>query len=188
MAIIKEIKNPIKSAEAVYKAVDYVTNPDKIFRISYENCSGNTSEISKEFYVTRTAFNQNHGILAHHYVQSFSPNENVSLEQAHEIARQLVKKVAPNYQVVYSTHMDKGHIHTHFIINSVNLETGYKWHGNKDTLNNIRKESDILCKENNLDVIKKHSAYKSLDQTTYQLAKKGLSWKVNLVKDLDEAL
>lgn len=188
MAIVKAIKNPIKSHEAVLKAINYITNPEKVFAVSTENCCGNSYELSKQFYITRKIYNQDKNILSHHYVQSFSPEDNVTPEQAHQIGLELIKKIAPGYQVVLGTHIDKDHIHNHFIINSCNIETGYKWHGNQATLNNIKKESDILCKKNGLSVIDKKSKYKSLDQTTYQLAKKGKSWKVNLVKDLDAAL
>ncbi|MEG0614112.1 MAG: relaxase/mobilization nuclease domain-containing protein [Oscillospiraceae bacterium] len=188
MAIVKSIKNPIKSSSAVLGAVNYITNPKKAFAVAYENCIGNAAELSKQFYVTRQAFNQNKNILAHHYVQSFSPDDNITPEQAHQIGLELIKKIAPNYQVVLGTHIDKGHIHNHFIINSCNIETGYKWHNNKSSLSNIRNESDKLCKKNDLSVISEKGKFKSLDQTTYQLAKKGRSWKINLIKDLDEAL
>lgn len=188
MAIVIEIDNTIKSSESVLKAIEYITNPKKVQDVFLENCSGNTNEIAKQFYITRKNFNKNKNILAHHYVQSFSPDDNVTPEQAHKIGQELIKKIAPDYQVILGTHVDKDHIHNHFIINSCNLKTGYKWHGNKNTLNQIRNESDILCHKNGLSVIEKTGSYKGIDQTTYQLAKKGKSWKVNLVKDLDFAI
>lgn len=188
MAIVKAIDNPIKAHEAVNKAINYIVNPSKAFAVSTENCCGDVNEIAKQFFITRTAHNKDNKILSHHYVQSFSPEDGITPEQAHQMGLELIKKIAPGYQVVLGTHIDKGHIHNHFIINSCNIETGYKWHGNQATLNNIRKESDILCKKYGTSVIEKKGKYKSLDQTTYQLAKKGKSWKVNLVRDLDEAI
>lgn len=188
MAIVKSISNTIKSSESVSKAIAYITNPKKVHDVFLENCSGNTNEITKQFYITRKHFKKNTNILAHHYVQSFSPDDNITPEQAFKIGQELIKKIAPNYQVVLGTHVDKDHIHNHFIINSCNLKTGYKWLGNKNTLNQIRDESDILCHKNGLSVIDKTGNYKGIDQTTYQLAKKGKSWKVNLVKDLDIAI
>ena len=188
MAIVKSIDNTIKSSEGVLSAIQYITNPEKVFAVSCENCFGESTELAKQFFITRAAFGKNKNILAHHYVQSFSPEDNISPEQAHQIGMELIKKVAPGYQVVLGTHIDKGHIHNHFIINSCNVKTGYKWHSNKATLENIRGESDTLCRKNDLSVIKERGKFKGIDQTTYQLAKKGKSWKVNLVKHLDEAL
>lgn len=190
MAIVKAIKNSIKAHEAVYKAINYIVNPEKVYAVSTENCCGDAYELSKQFYITRKSFNKDRNILSHHYVQSFSPEDNITPEQAHQIGLELIKKIGPGYQIVLGTHIDKGHIHNHFIINSCNIETGYKWHGNKATLQNMRDESDILCKRYGFSVIdtENESKYKEIDQTTYQLAKKGKSWKVNLVKDIDEAL
>jgi hypothetical protein len=64
------------------------------------------------------------------------------------------------------------------------METGRKWHDNKATIRAMRIESDILCYKHNLSVIEKGSG-KAVDQTTYQLAMKGKSWKMQLVADLD---
>ncbi len=188
MAIVKSTKKTIKSHEAVFKVIEYIMNPKKAFSVSMENCCGEPYDVSKQFYVTRLAFNKDEKILSHHYIQSFSPEDNITPEQAHQMGLEFIKKIAPGYQVVLGTHIDKGHIHNHFIINSCNMKTGYKWHGNQATLNNLRKESDILCKKYGVSVIEKKSRFKSLDQTTYQLAKKGKSWKVNLVRDLDTAI
>jgi hypothetical protein len=131
-------------------------------------------------------FNRSNGVIAHHYVQSFSPEDNITSEQAHQIALEWIRKVAPDFQVVVATHADTDKIHNHFIINSCNTETGKKWHGNQNTLRTLRDESDILCVANNLSVIKRGSG-KSIDQATYQLSMKGKSWKLQLVNDLDAA-
>ena len=84
--------------------------------------------------MVRDAFNKDKNILAHHYIQSFSPNEKISPALAHKIGVELAQKVATGFQVVIATHVDREHIHNHIIINSVNMETGLKWKGNADTL------------------------------------------------------
>ncbi|HEL1741448.1 TPA: relaxase/mobilization nuclease domain-containing protein [Streptococcus suis] len=35
-------------------------------------------------------------------------------------------KAWKGHEVLIATHIDKGHIHTHFIVNSVNYENGHK--------------------------------------------------------------
>ena len=38
----------------------------------------------------------------------------------------LYTKAWKGHEVLIATHIDKGHIHTHFIVNSVNYENGHK--------------------------------------------------------------
>ena len=73
-------------------------------------------------------------------------------------------------------------------MNSCNIITGQKWYSNKKSLSDIRSESDKLCLQNGLATINKKSKYKTIDKTTYQLGIQGKSWKVKLVKDLDDAV
>ncbi|EDP2739294.1 TPA: relaxase/mobilization nuclease domain-containing protein [Campylobacter jejuni] len=49
-------------------------------------------------------------------------------EQAHKNAVELAEhtKAWKGHEVLIATHIDKGHIHTHFIVNSVNYENGHK--------------------------------------------------------------
>lgn len=202
MAILKSSEKKIKSKSSVLGVLQYTTNPDKTeILLNYTtnpekaslvtavNCYGTGSDISAQFEMTRALQKKKikNEIPAHHYIQSFSPDDNVTPEDAHEIGKQMMKRAAPNYQYIISTHVDKQHIHNHIVINSVNHMTGYKWHDNKNTVNHMREVSDELCRANKLSVIDKSGA-KGIDQTTYQLALKGKSWKINLVKDLDEAI
>ena len=188
MAIVKSINNAIKTGAGVSKSIDYIVDVKKTSLVSCENCVGETSDITSDFENIRKVFKKDNGILAHHYVQSFSPEDNVTPEQAHKIALEFIRKLAPDFQVVVATHVDTEKIHNHFIINSCNLETGKKWLGNQTTLRAMRIESDTLCVENDLSVIEKGGKKsKALDQATYQLAMKGKSWKAQLVNDIDTA-
>lgn len=49
-------------------------------------------------------------------------------EQAHKNAVELAEhtKAWKGHEVLIATHIDKGYIHTHFIVNSVNYENGHK--------------------------------------------------------------
>ena len=194
MAIVKAVEKEIKSHEYVYSSLSYILSPEnkngdeKCFQSTTLNCFGNgADDFSKQFFMVRDAFNKDKNILAHHYIQSFSPNEKISPALAHKIGVELAQKVATGFQVVVATHVDREHIHNHIIINSVNMETGLKWKGNADTLKNMRNESDKLCKENCLTVIEKPSGFRSIDQDTLELARKGKSWKVDLCNALEES-
>lgn len=191
-------------------AIDYITKEEKALRlddfkkalserlIHVQGVNTNSGERStcincssqntyKDFENMRKAFGQDKGVIAHHYYQSFQKDDNVTPELAHQIGVELAKKMFPNFQVVVSTHIDREHIHNHIIVNSCNIVTGQKWHSNKKSLSEIRKESDKLCLANGLGIITKESKYKGIDRTTYQLGLKGKSWKINLVRDLEKA-
>ncbi|MDE6728557.1 MAG: relaxase/mobilization nuclease domain-containing protein, partial [Oscillospiraceae bacterium] len=84
-------------------------------------------------------------VKAIHYIQSFDPKDKISPELAHRIAKAFTLKVfGKDSQVVIATHVDKEHIHTHFIVNTYGVD-GHKFNDNKETLKKIREESDRVC-------------------------------------------
>ena len=68
-----------------------------------------------------------------------------------------MKRMYPNYQYIIATHVDRGHIHNHILINSVNFEDYHKLHSNKNTLEELREKSNDISRENGLSVIEKDS-------------------------------
>ena len=194
MAICKEVEKKIKSHQYVYDSIAYALSPEnsdgdeKCFQATCLNCDNNGADsLSEQFYAVRKMFDKDNKILTHHYVQSFSPNEKITPELAHRIGVELAQKIAPGFQVIISTHIDKDHIHNHFLINSVNIDTGMKWKADKATRKNMRKVSDTICKQYGLSTIKNESGLSGIDQATQKLAEQGKSWKVELCKALDEA-
>lgn len=192
MAIVKTISPKIKTQVHLSEALAYITKDEKASDCYYHNCVNDSDidAVAEEFQSTRIMLRQDKGIIASHICQSFSPDDNITPEIAHEIGKQMIERCFPDYQVVLATHKDREHIHNHFIINSVNLIDGKKFYENKSTLRLIRKVSDELCYRHNLSVIEKEDAtkYSPLDQATLHAARQGRSWKFNLVKDLDAAL
>ena len=194
MAICKEVEKKIKSHQYVYDSIAYALSPEnsdgdeKCFQATCLNCDNNGADsLSEQFYAVRKMFDKDNKILTHHYVQSFSPNEKITPELAHRIGVELAQKIAPGFQVIVSTHIDKDHIHNHFLINSVNIDTGMKWKADKATRKNMRKVSDTICKQYGLSTIKNESGLSGIDQATQKLAEQGKSWKVELCMALDEA-
>ena len=195
MAAVKEIEKAIKAHQYVTDSIAYVLSPEnrngdeKCFMSTCIDCHNSSADgLALQFRAVRFAFDKDSGILAHHYVQSFSPNENITPDLVHKIGVELAKKVAPGFQVVVATHIDKDHIHTHLIINSVSYKTGMKWKGDLRTRMNMRAESDKLCKKYGLTTIDTKSGLRGIDQATQKLAEKGKSWKVELCNALDEAI
>lgn len=192
MAIIKSISPKIKTQTHLTEALSYITQDKKASDVYYHRCAKRNSvaQLAKSFEQNRIAFDQNTGRLAVHICQSFSPDDNVTPEAAHEIGIELINRCFPDYQVVMATHNDRDHLHNHFIINSVSFLDKKKLPDNMKMINQVRKVSDELCYLHNLSVIEKENAakYSPLDQATLNAAKQGRSWKFNLVKDLDAAL
>lgn len=194
MAYCKTIVQKIKSESYLSNSLAYITNPNKVSQVTFitENIvipDTDVISIENAYRITRNLANKNNKILAHHFVQSFGDYDNVTPELAHQIGLEFIKNNLSKYQVTLATHIDGGHIHNHFIINSVSPVDGLKFKDNKNSINALRQASDDLCVKYGLSIIDKgtQSKYDVLDNATIQCAKKGTSWKVQLVKDLDEA-
>lgn len=174
--------------EYLAAAIDNITNVNLMFgeNATFLNCTGQNT--FQQFEMVRQSHEQDKGVIAHHYYQSFSPEDNITPEQAHKIGVELASKMFDGFQCVVTTHIDKNHLHNHILVNSCHMETGLKWLSNKKTMRMIRNESDRLCKRYGMSVIDANDENKAIDKTTYQLAMQGKSWKVQLVNDLDEAI
>lgn len=108
------------------------------------------------------------GVLAYHIIQSFSPGE-ATPDQVHEIGCEFARRfLADRFECTVSTHLDKGHLHNHIVVNSVSYADGKMFRNNFDTYyHGIRQVSDELCRENRLSVIEtdgKGKAYEYLSK------------------------
>ncbi len=150
---------PIQSAAHLKNAVKYIHDRDKTdwFALtdSYK-CCFSSAEIDFEYIRDKEVIKKGVNI-AWHLHQDFSPDDNVTPEQALEIGKELMRRMYPNYQYVIATHIDKGHIHNHIILNSVNFVDYHKLVSNFGTLKELRRISDEICRENNLSVIQSDS-------------------------------
>ena len=102
---------------------------------------------------TKRTYGKMDGVQYCHIIQSFKPGE-VTPELALEIAKEFAQEHLPGYETVIAVHVDRQHIHAHIIFNSVNADTGEKYHSNVQTYyQQIRATSDRLCREHGLSVI-----------------------------------
>ncbi len=102
---------------------------------------------------TKREFEKLEGRQCYHIIQSFKPGE-VTPELALEIAKEFAAEYLADYEVVIGTHVDKNHIHSHLVFNSVNAQTGQKYHvSTQEYYRQIRTISDRLCREHGLSVI-----------------------------------
>lgn len=183
MAIVKVFK----TKRNINGLIKYISNPmktDNGLFISGKDCSPNTCY--DEMQSVKELFDKKDGITAFHFIQSFSPDDNLSYQKAHKIGMQFAKYFKDD-QVLFATHIDQKHIHTHFIVNSVSFENGKKFHMSKKDLERIKEFSNKLCEENGLSTIelKKKNPVKDIGKNELAVAQKGQSWKFKLMNDID---
>ena len=134
--------------------INYVLNGDKTQErvlTAYLNCDPGRE--CRQMLDTKRAYGKEDGVQYYHIIQSFKPGE-VTPEQALEIAAEFAKEHLPGYETVIGVHVDKEHIHAHLVFNSVNADTGEKYHSNAQSYyQQIRSISDRLCREHGLSVI-----------------------------------
>lgn len=142
-----------------------------------------------EMINTKLHYKKADGRMYYHLLQSFHPDENLTPETAHEIALRFAEENFPGYEVLVATHVDRNHIHSHLVINSVNAENGYKYHSDNKEIQRLRDSSDKLCLEYGLSVIESApSKTKGMSAREYRSADKGQSWKLDLAMAIDEAM
>lgn len=91
---------------------------------------------------------------SYHLIQSFSPDDHVTPEEAHAIGVQLMRELLGNdYQFVIATHVDKDHIHNHIVFNAYSMTTLKKFRSQPYiTANRIKEISNRLTAEHGLSV------------------------------------
>ena len=167
-----------------YKTFD---NKSKRQLISGVNCDG--ANAFQEFMATKKVYGKDNGFFFYHYAQSFSPKEKITPEQAHEIALEFAEKAWSGHEVLVTTHCDREHIHSHFVINSVGFESGKKLRQSPSTLKNLRKLSDEICIAHGFSVLQPYQGgRKSMSSREYRTRLRGNSWKEKLEKDIGTAM
>ena len=136
------------------QAIQYALNGDKTeHRIltAHQNCDPGREY--RQMMNTKSEVGKLDGRQCYHIIQSFKPGE-ITPELALEIAKEFASEYLTDYEVVIGTHVDKSHIHSHIVFNSVNGQTGEKYHvTTQEYYRQIRAISDRLCRENGLSVI-----------------------------------
>ena len=127
--------------------------------------------------------------MFYHMVQSFPKGADVDPRTAHEAARRLAEYFE-GCEVLVCTHVDREHIHSHCIINSVNFETGKKVHMADEQIQELRIRNDQICEELGLPKFQRDEQRQSrgMSNAEYYTAVKGESWKFELMRVIDECM
>ena len=142
-----------------------------------------------EFLSTKLLHHKDGGVMFYHMVQSFPKGANIDPRTAHEAARRLAGYF-DGCEVLVCTHVDREHIHSHCIINSVNFETGRKVHMADEQIQELRIRNDQICEELGLPKFQKDEQRHSrgMSNAEYYTADRGESWKFELMRVIDECM
>ena len=158
------------------------------------NCLGRHAY--EEFMATKNLYGKASGTYFYQYVQSFLPGEIQSYEEAHRIGLEFAGKSFPGYEVLVATHLDAHddsgvqRVHNHFIVNSVSFEDGRKIHFTPNTLQELRKISDDICRDHGLSVLppSERRNGQGIGTREYRATMRGEGWKLQLINDIDAVM
>lgn len=154
MAIVKFVT----SGCPMNNIFQYVTRDEATEQrlISGIECSPDTA--LEEFRYVKQKYSKEDGRTYYHIVQSFSPDDALTLETAHEIGLRFAEHFS-GFQILMATHHNTGHIHNHIIMNSVNYQNGKKFHQTRDELLEVKAYSNKLCQEYGLSITEEKCSY-----------------------------
>ena len=160
--------------DGLKQAIDYVLNGDKTqeqILTAHLNCDPGFAY--QQMMDTKRELGKLDGRQCYHIIQSFASGE-ITPELALQIATEFAEEYLAGYQVVIGTHTDRHHIHSHILFNSVNHETGEKYHCSKNEYyQQLRAVSDRSCREHGLSVIIQGDGQKSMSYIEWLRQSKG---------------
>ncbi len=154
--------------------------------VSGINCQ--PQSVYDDFLNTKLLYHKDGGVMFYHMVQSFPKGAAVDPQQAHEAARRLAEYF-DGCEVLVCTHVDREHIHSHCVINSVNFESGKKLHMAKEQIQELMRRNDMVCQEMGLPVFDAPTQQsRGMGGAEYHTALKGQSWKLRLMNTIDACM
>lgn len=193
MPIIHFINSKTQTAGGIKNVLAYVTRKEKTESedkqyVTTLNC--NTATAYEEMLATKNAYHKNSGRMYYHLVQSFPKGDDTPPELAHRIAVELAEKAFGKYECVVATHIDREHIHSHIVFNSVSFEDGRKYHSNGNTVQKLMNLSDEICLKYSVAVLDRQQQKKKdvLSDREYRSAVRGESWKFQLMNAVTEVM
>ena len=191
MAVIKAVS----SKAGIGQVLDYVTKGEKTEEklVSGLHCEPET--VKDEMQATKELWGKTGGRTYKHFVQSYHADEQITPEQAHRNAVELAEHTQAwqGFEVLIVTHKDRKHIHTHFIVNSVNYEDGHKLQWSSTDLRDLKERCNTQSREQGLHVPEKGKTFEGAEREetvawkkdTYQLLKQAEQGKQEAIQRAD---
>ena len=195
--LVNYAKNPAKTEgyadsnlQGLGDVMDYAMQDRKTERKLYVTGLNCDPAIARDqMIMTKRRFCKEDGIMAYHAYQSFAKGETTP-DIAHEIGKKLAQELwGGRFEVIVATHLDKGHMHNHFVINSVSFLDGKKYNDCKATYRLMLQASDRLCKEYGLSIVENPECGKSKHYAEWKADQEGKpTWRGLIRADVDEAI
>ncbi|NQK13485.1 relaxase/mobilization nuclease domain-containing protein [Streptococcus suis] len=100
-------------------------------------------------------------IHAHHLIQSFSPEDNLTPEEINRIGYEtMMELTGGRFRFIVTTHTDKDHVHNHILINAIDRNSDKKLIWNYALERNLRMISDRISKMAGAKIIEKRFSYR----------------------------
>ena len=194
MATINLLNNGShKSCDDMKKVIGYVMKEAKTIYegrklVTGINCPADTAYTN--MMLTKNYHRKTDGRMYYHLCQSFSPDEKITPELAHKVAVEFAEKQFPGYECIVGTHVDREHIHSHIVFNSVSFATGKKYHSDKNDIQRWRQTSDEVCRKHGLSVVipAQKNGMKQPRAREFRAIEKQNSWKLLLIVTIEEAM
>ena len=155
------------------------------------NCSPESAY--EEMLLTKQANGKTGGRLYYHLVQSFPKGYDIKPELAHKIALEFTERAFKDYECVVATHIDREHIHSHIVFNSVSFQNGRKYHSNLNDVRELMKLSDEICEKYGVHTLQEPTFNKDgqkeiLGDKEYRSAVRGESFKFALMNVITDCM
>ncbi len=179
-----------KEVQGLADVMAYATDPTKTEQkmfVTGINCRPETAR--DEMLSVKRGYEKDGGIIAWHGYQSFKPGETTP-ETAHEIGVKLAREVfGERFQVIVATHLDRGHLHNHIVLNSVSFADGIRYHRTEKDYYKLQSTSDRLCSEYGLSVIKDPKRGKAKHYAEWNAEREGKeTWRSVIRSGVDECI
>ncbi|SQG83377.1 putative relaxase [Streptococcus uberis] len=163
------------------RLIKYILNPDKTDNLKLVSDFGMSNYLdfpshaemeemynvnftnNDKLYESRNDRQEKHqqNIHAHHLIQSFSPEDNLTPEEINRIGYEtMMELTGGRFKFIVATHTDKDHLHNHVLINAIDSNSDKKLIWNYALERNLRMISDRISKMAGAKIIEKRYSYR----------------------------
>lgn len=163
------------------RLIKYILNPDKTDNLKLVSDFGMSNYLdfpsyeemvemynvnftnNDKLYESRNDRQEKHqqNIHAHHLIQSFSPEDNLTPEAINRIGYEtMMELTGGRFRFIVATHTDKDHVHNHILINAIDRNSDKKLIWNYALERNLRMISDRISKMAGAKIIEKRYSYR----------------------------
>ena len=162
--LIKYILNPDKTDNlklvSDFGMSNYLDFPSYEEMVEMYNVNFTNNDKLYEYRNDRQEKHQQN-IHAHHLIQSFSPEDNLTPEEINRIGYETIMELTGGrFRFIVATHTDKDHIHNHILINAIDCNSDKKLIWNYALERNLCMISDRISKMAGAKIIEKRFSYR----------------------------